>query len=140
MEKQENKTHFLLAPSLILSILSFGLCVYFGVRELSGEMVGQGLIMLMSWVPCVGLILLEVLVYFYGLYCMKANRKELKKMSKSTWALGVWTGGYMGVISLIFACTDLTHFGANLIVVALSVLNIVFLTYWVKKIYKKTVG
>lgn len=132
MEKQENRAHFLLAPSLVVSVISFALCIYLGVRELSGELVGYGLIMLLAWVPCVGLVLLDVIVYLYGCYCMKAKRKEFKKMSKSTWVFGIWTGVYMAGVNLVFALTDLTHFAMNLVVVGLCVINLGFLVYWVK--------
>lgn len=140
MEDKDKKVYYLLGLSVVFALLSFGLCITFSLNALFGEMIGHGLIMILAWIPCAGLIILQVLVYIYGLYCMRTNVNEMKKMSKSTWIFGILTGAYMVVISLFFACTNITQFGYYFIVVAISGANLAFLIFWTKKFNKKNIG
>mgnify|MGYP003308418974 CR=1 FL=1 len=140
MEEKDKKVYYLLGLSVVFALISFGLSIYFSLSALYGEMVGHGLIMIVAWIPCAGLIILQVLVYIYGLYCMRTNVNEMKKMSKSTWIFGILTGAYMMVISLIFACTNITQLGYYFIVVAINGANLAFLIFWTKKCKKRNLG
>ena len=82
--EQNNKKTLLLGLSLLVTIICFGLSVYFSLSAFLGELPAQGLIMIVGWLPCVGLVILEILVYIYGLYCRSNNTKEAKKMNKKS--------------------------------------------------------
>ena len=138
MENREKKSYLLLTASVLLTLICFGLCVYFTVRELFGELIIQGLIMILAWLPCVGLVILLILVYCYGWYCIKNKPKETKKMIKSTWIFSILISGYMVALSLVFTFADFANFGIYLVVSILSALNMVFLILWSKKIKQRS--
>ena len=140
MEKRDNKTSLIIGLSVLVTVICFGLCVYFSLWAFLGELVAQGLIMIVSWVPCVGLAILELVVYIYGLYCRRTNIKEAKKMDKATWVLGIIVNSYMIIISLLFVCTDFANLSRYLAVSIPSVLNFILLILWARKYNKKNEG
>lgn len=135
--EQNNKKTLLLGLSLLVSIICFGLSVYFSVSAFLGELPAQGLIMIVGWLPCVGLVILEILVYIYGLYCRSNNTKEAKKMNKSTWILGILTNAYIGVVSLFFIISDFADLRCYLVVCIPGFLNFLALVFGAKIINKK---
>lgn len=135
--EQNNKKTLLLGLSLIVTLICFALCVYFSLWAFLGELVAQGLIMIVGWLPCVGLIILEIIVYIYGLYCRNKNKAEAKKMNKSTWVLGILTNAYIWVVSLIFIISDFANLGRYLIVCIPGFLNFLALIIGAKMMKKK---
>lgn len=135
--EQNNKKTLLLGLSLLVTIIGFGLCVYFSLSAFLGELPAQGLIMIVGWLPCLGLVILEVIVYIYGLYCRKTNKAEAKKMNKSTWVLGILTNAYIWVVSLFFIISDFANLSPYLIVCIPSFLNFLALILGAKLINKK---
>lgn len=136
MEQNKKKT-VLLGLSLMITIICFGLCVYFSLWAFLGELPAQGLIMIVGWLPCTGLVILEILVYIYGLYCRKTNNAEAKKMNKSTWIIGILTNGYLWVVSLFFVISDFTNLSRYLVVCIPGFLNFLALIFGAKIINKK---
>ena len=61
MEQNKKKT-ILLGLSLLVTIICFGLCIYFSLWAFLGELPAQGLIMIVGWLPCTGLVILEIIV------------------------------------------------------------------------------
>ncbi len=135
--EQNNKKTLLLGLSLIVTIICFGLCAYFSLWAFLGELPAQGLIMIVGWLPCSGLVILEIIVYIYGLYCRNKNKAEAKKMNKSTWVLGILTNSYIGVVSLFFVISDFTNLSRYLVVSILGFLNFLVLIFGAKMINKK---
>ncbi len=135
--EQNNKKTLLLGLSVLVTIICFSLCVYFSLWAFLGELVAQGLIMILGWLPCIGLVVLEIIVYIYGLYCGKANKTEAKKMNKSTWVLGILTNAYIGVVSLFFIISDFADLSRYLIVCIPGFLNFLALVFGAKLINKK---
>ena len=134
---QDNKKTILLGVSVVITLICFGLCVYFSLWAFLGGLPAQGLIMILGWLPCVGLVILEVIVYIYGLYCRKTNKTEARKMNKSTWVLGILTNAYIWVVSLFFIISDFANLSRYLIVCIPAVLNFLALIFGAKLINKK---
>lgn len=135
--EQNNKKTILLGLSLMITIICFGLCIYFSLWAFLGELVAQGLIMIVGWLPCTGLVILETIVYIYGLYCRKKNKTEAKKMNKSTWIIGILTNAYLWVVSLFFIISDFANLSRYLVVCIPGVLNFLALIFGAKIINKK---
>lgn len=135
--EQNNKKTMLLGISVAITLICFGLCIYFSLWALLGGLPAQGLIMIAGWLPCVGLVILEILVYIYGLYCRKTNKTEAKKMNKSTWVLGILSNGYIGVVSLFFLISDFGNLSRYLIVCIPGFMNFLALIFVAKIINKK---
>lgn len=136
MEQNKKKT-ILLGLSVVVTLICFGICVYFSLRAFLGELVAQGLIMIVGWLPCTGLVILEIIVYIYGLYCRKTNNTEARKMNKSTWILGILTNAYIVVVSLFFVISDFNNLSHYLIVCIPGFLNFMALILGAKLINKK---
>ena len=116
-------------------LVCLGLIIYFVVRELTEGLPASGLTMGISMVPCLGLILLQILIYIYALYCKKKDMKESVKMCNSTCIFGILINGYMLAISAVFLYTKFEHFSYFLSVLIITVLNMAFLMW-----YKSRVG
>ena len=136
MEQNKKKT-ILLGFSLLVTIICFGLCIYFSLWAFLGELPAQGLIMIVGWLPCTGLVILEIIVYIYGLYCRKSNNSETRKMNKSSWIIGILTNAYLWVVSLFFIVSDFAHLSRYLVVCIPGFLNFLALIIGAKIINKK---
>lgn len=136
MEQNKKKT-ILLGLSLLVTIICFGLCIYFSLWAFLGELPAQGLIMIVGWLPCTGLVILEIIVYIYGLYCRKSNNSETRKMNKSSWIIGILTNAYLWVVSLFFIVSDFAHLSRYLVVCIPGFLNFLALIIGAKIINKK---
>lgn len=135
MKEKEKGLYWTLGLSIGIVLLCLGLIIYFVVRELTGGLPGSGLTIGASMVPCLGLILLQILIYIYALYCKKKDMKESIKMCNSTCIFGILISGYMLTISVIFLYTKFEHFSYFLSVLILTILNMAFLMW-----YKARVG
>lgn len=135
MKEKEKGLYWTLGVSVGLVLLCLGLTIYFVVREMTGGQPGSGLTIGISMVPCLGLILLQILIYIYALYCKKKDAKESVKMCNSTCIFGILINGYMLVISVIFLYTNFEYFSYFLSVLIITILNMAFLIW-----YKTRVG
>ena len=134
MKEKENVRYWSLGTSAGVTLLCFVLIVSFIIYELTSGDVGSGVIMLFGWTPIAGLVILEIIVYVYGLYCRKSNPKEAGKMCNSTSVFGILISGYMIVVGMLFLCTNFQRLKFYLIIVILGVLNFVFLIMYKRKL------
>jgi len=135
--EQNNKKTMLLGLSMAITIICYGLCIYFSLWALFGELAPLGFIMIVGWLPCLGLVVLTAIVYVYALYCRKKSMKEAKKMEKAAWLMGILTNIYILVVSVIFVGTNFAALSRYLAVSIPSALNLLSLLIGARILNKK---
>lgn len=136
MKEKEKGLYWTLGLSVVMVLVCLGLVIGFAVHELTGGEPASGLTIGASMIPCLGLILLQILIYIYALYCKKKDMKESIKMCNSTCVFGILINGYLLAISAIFLYTKFSYFTYFLSVLILSVLNMAFLMWYKSRIGK----
>ena len=136
MKEKEKGLYWTLGLSVAVVLLCLGLFIAFTVHELTNGQPGSGLTIGISIVPCLGLILLQILIYIHALYCKKTDMKESKKMCKSTCIFGILINGYMVAMSLVFLYTDIKYFSYFFSVLIIAALNMAFMMWYKSKIGK----
>lgn len=136
MKEKEKGLYWTLGLSVAVVLFCLGLFIAFTIHELTKGQPGSGLTIGISIVPCLGLILLQILIYIYALYCKKTDMKESKKMCKSTCIFGILINGYMVAMSLVFLYTDIKYFSYFFSVLIIAALNMVFMMWYKSKIGK----
>lgn len=127
---KEKSGFTILGGSVGAVLLCLGLIIYFIINELLGEVPAPGIVMIFAWCPCLGLILLQILIYIYALYCRKANPAESNKMRNSTAIFGILISIYMIAVSLIFLYTSFVNYMYYLSVMTISIINLALLIWY----------
>lgn len=134
MEKKINKAYFLYGISVIVMVVCFIYLMVNIIRCMKGDVFLSALLMLATWIPCIGMVILGTVVYIWGICCIKKGQTQygMQKQGKYPWIFGIISNSYMIAFGLVYLCSDFGTFHFYLLTTIVSGVNFVFSILWLR--------
>lgn len=132
MEQKIKKAYLLYGLSVLATAIFFGWLIYSIIAQMKGEMVLSALLMLMVWLPCAGMVVLEIMVYIWGLKEMQKGTNNMQQHGKYPWVFAMISNVYIIVVGLVFVFANFQNCAYYLIVIIPSAINFAVSILWLK--------
>lgn len=132
MKQKINKAYLLYGISVLVTVICLGMIVYSIITQMKGEMVLSALLMLVVWFPCAGMVLLEVLVYIWGLKEMQKGTNSMQQHGKYPWVFAMISNTYIIGVGLIFVFANFQNCAYYLIMIIPTIINFAVSIWWLK--------
>lgn len=132
MEQKVKKAYLLYGLSVLVTVSCFSFLIYSIIAQMKGDMVLSAVLMLMVWFPCGGMVLLEVMVYIWGLKEMQASTTDMQKQGKYPWIFTMISNAYFIVVGLLFVFANFQNCAYYLFVIIPIIANFAVSIWWLK--------